>query len=258
MCELLGISSDQPLNWSVLLGRFSQRGGVAADNPDGWGFAYAEGDAWHVHKAPEAAAGSAEFTRLAHTATSDLLIAHVRKANPVTACLYANTHPFVRTCCGQQWVFAHNGKVPEIVDQDGCCHPVLSQPLGETDSEHAFCYLLDEIAAVFADDALNSTSFWLQTVALIGDSIAHYGQFNFLMSDGIHLLAYGHDRLYRLRRHDEGIATVLIASEPLTDDGSWEPFSPGELLVARQGEVVTVMRAQHAEGTAAAGQCLRG
>ena len=55
MCELLGISSDRPLNLSTLLGRFGQRGGADADNPDGWGFAYREDNAWCVHKAPEAA-----------------------------------------------------------------------------------------------------------------------------------------------------------------------------------------------------------
>ena len=258
MCELFGISSDRPLNLSTLLDRFGQRGGAAADNPDGWGFAYREDDAWRVHKAPEAAAGSAEFARLAQTATSDLLIAHVRKANPVTAQVHANTHPFVRSCCGREWVFAHNGKLSEVVQPDGCCHPQLSQPLGETDSEHAFCFLLDEIATVFADDAVHNKSFWLQTVVRLSDSIAGQGRFNFLMSDGIHLLAYGHDRLYHLRRRDKGITTIQIASEPLTDDGGWEAFKPGELLVARHGEVVTIMQSRCAERTGVVSQCIRG
>lgn len=247
MCELLGISSDRPLNLSTLLGRFSQRGGAVADNPDGWGFAYREDNAWRVHKAPEAAAGNAEFARLAQPATSDLLIAHVRKANPVTARVHANTHPFVRNCCGRQWVFAHNGTLAEVVQPDGCCHPQISQPLGETDSEHAFCFLLDEIAAVFAADAIDSESFWLRTVVRLSDSIAKQGRFNFLMSDGRHLLAYGHDRLYRLRRHDSGGRTVLIASEPLTHDEAWEAFQPGDLLVARGGEITNVLRTQTKE-----------
>ena len=50
--------------------------------------------------------------RLAAGLTSDLLIAHVRKANPPTARVPANTHPFRRDCCGRAWVFAHNGAVP--------------------------------------------------------------------------------------------------------------------------------------------------
>lgn len=246
MCQLLGVSSDSPAQWSGVMEAFGQQGGATADNPDGWGVAWRETAEWHLHKAPEAASTSLRFDRLTQELRTQLLIAHVRKANPVTAHVPRNTHPFLRTCRGRQWVFAHNGKLPEILHPEGCCHPRLSRSLGETDSEHAFCFLLDEIASVFADDAICSQSFWLQTVVQLSDSIARQGQFNFLMSDGTYLLAYGHDRLYRSRSYRDDHSILLIASAPLTQDAAWESFRPGELLVARNGEVVTVLQRRRA------------
>ncbi|GMR08618.1 MAG: class II glutamine amidotransferase [Gammaproteobacteria bacterium] len=238
MCELFGMSSDQPVELVTSLTRFGKRGGETADNPDGWGLAWQEADAWQLHKAPEAAAQSQHFATLAETIHTDLLIAHVRKANPPSAFTMENTHPFVRDCCGRSWVFVHNGKVPEVTQPQGCCHPHQSQPRGETDSEHAFYFLLDEIASVFGDSLSESNASWLQRLAKLSENIASYGQFNFLMSDGRYLIAYGHDRLHRLQCQHHGIKMTLLASEPLSDDEAWEVFPPGELQVYLEGELI--------------------
>ena len=238
MCELFGISSNRPVDLTVSLKLFGKRGGETAENPDGWGLAYRESGRFVLQKEPEAAASSQLFSQLAEALRSNLIIAHVRKANPPTARTMANTHPFARDCCGRPWVFAHNGKVPEVVQPDGCCHPNLSRPLGETDSEHAFCFLLDEIASVFHSAPSIGRTNWLQTLAMLSGSIAAYGQFNFLLSDGEHLIAYGHDRLPRVQRRCKDIKITLLASEPLTDNERWEAFGPGELQVFRKGERV--------------------
>jgi glutamine amidotransferase len=123
MCELFGMSSDRPISARGPLSLFRLRGGETADNPDGWGLAYVEGDAFAIRKALEAAARSASFAKLAAHIRSRLIIAHVRRANPPTAHTLENTHPFMRTCCGRRWVFAHNGQAPEIVAAQGCRHP---------------------------------------------------------------------------------------------------------------------------------------
>ncbi|OFZ68506.1 MAG: hypothetical protein A2Z01_05015 [Betaproteobacteria bacterium RBG_16_58_11] len=214
------------------------RGGETADNPDGWGLAYLEGDAFAIHKAPEAAARSASFAKLAQQIHSRLIIAHVRKANPPTAHTLENTHPFMRTCCDRHWVFAHNGQVPEVVAPQGCCHPRHSSPGGETDSEHAFIYLLEEIAGTFPGAPPATMDAWFETLAMRSAAIAEYGQFNFLMSEGEHLIAYGHDRLHSQQRIEDGVQSVLIASVPLTGDESWEAFAPDELRVYRSGRLL--------------------
>ena len=236
MCELLGINSNRPVEMRTLLGLFARRGGETADNPDGWGLAYFDGNDFLLHKAPEAAADSALLLSLSETIRSNLVIAHVRKANPPTSHTLANTHPFVRDCCGRHWVFAHNGKVPELLQSGGCCHPQLSHPLGDTDSEHAFYFLLDEIAGVFTGSDSVKTAIWLQTLAKLSGAIAAYGQFNFLLSDGERLIAYGHDRLHRLQQNHGDHKVTLIASEPLTDE-NWEVFLPGQLQVYEGGEL---------------------
>lgn len=242
MCELFGITSNRPVDLAVSLKLFGKRGGEAAENPDGWGLAYRESGRFVLQKEPQAAASSELFAKLAEAVRSNLVIAHVRKANPPTARTMANTHPFARDCCARPWVFGHNGKVPEVVQPDGCCHPQLSRPLGETDSEHAFCFLLDEFAGVFHAAAPIGHADWLQTLATLSGSIAAYGRFNFLMSDGEHLIAYGHDRLHCLQRRCKDIKVTLLASEPLTDNERWEAFRPGELQVFRQGERVSCWR----------------
>lgn len=238
MCELFGMSSDRPISAHTPLSLFGMRGGESADNPDGWGLAYLEGDAFALHKAPEPAARSALFAKLSAQIHSQLIIAHVRKANPPTAHTLENTHPFMHTCCGRHWVFAHNGQVPEVVAPQGCCHPRHSHPGGETDSEHAFFYLLEEIAGTFSSASLETMDTWFKTLAMRSAAIAEYGQFNFLMSDGEHLIAYGHDRLHSQQRIEDGVQSVLIASVPLTGDESWEAFAPDELRVYRGGQLL--------------------
>jgi len=74
--------------------------------------------------------------------------------------------------------------------------------------------------------------------------VASLGQFNFVMSDGEHLIAYGHDRLHYLERPSSGqfdgltVNSVLVATEPLDENKKWTAFEPGELRVYRAGRMV--------------------
>jgi glutamine amidotransferase len=63
------------------------------------------------------------------------VIAHIRQANRGIVAL-ENTHPFTRELWGRNWTYAHNGQL-RYKSGDGNFHPV-----GETDSEKAFCWLL--------------------------------------------------------------------------------------------------------------------
>jgi len=44
--------------------------------------------------------------------------------------------------------------------------------------------------------------------------------------------------LYCLQSHHEGADTVFIASEPLTEDTTWEVFQSGELRVYQNGSLI--------------------
>lgn len=236
MCELLGISADKPKVMSKWLGAFRKRGGDIADNPDGWGVARWQGERVVIEKSPEPGCRSLHLGELAESLTSDLLIAHVRKATHPAAPGYLNTHPFALDCCGREWVFAHNGMVPDVIARPcplGGCHPD-----GQTDSEFAFCHLLAGIVDSYGRENLDH---WLIRLAESADTIASFGKFNFLLSDGEMLIAHGHDRLHHVEG-SEGCA--VIATEPL-GDGDWQEFAPSELRVYRRGQLL----AKHAGRT---------
>ena len=70
------------------------------------------------------------------------------------------------------------------------------------------------------------------------------------MSDGEHLIAYGHDRLHYLERSGseqfDGIPlnSVLVATEPLDKSAAWITFQPGELRLYRSGKLIERMMTQ--------------
>lgn len=239
MCELFGMSTSRPQAAAEALAEFRLRGGITADNPDGWGLAYWDRNRWHLAKEPVPAAGSARLARLVRSVRSSLIIAHLRKAKypPIPGML--NTHPFQRVCCGRQWVFAHNGLVPAVVALERDNGNPVCHPQGETDSEYAFCHLLSGIARQFGDAAPGQPGAWFQALAAVSELVASFGQFNFLMSDGEHLIAYGHDRLHFLEQQSgDGTCRALVASEPLGDSARWQSFEAGELRIYRFGTLV--------------------
>ena len=243
MCELFGLSAGSPMPAAEALRAFRARGGLAADNPDGWGLACWEDDILHLFKEPEPAGLSTLFGELCETVRSRLIVAHVRKARLPPINTLTNTHPFQRICCGKEWVFAHNGLVPEIVEVELANANPVCRPTGETDSEHAFCHLLGRIAQQFQHAPPTAGTAWLETVATVSEAVASHGKFNFLMSDGEYLIAYGHDRLHYVEERGRDPAgtpvlpSVMIATEPLDGREGWIAFAPGELRVYRLGRL---------------------
>lgn len=238
MCELFGMSASQAVTTRGALGDFRLRGGLAADNPDGWGVAWWEKGVFHLAKEPLPACESASFARLCETTRSNLIVAHVRKARFPPVNTMDNTHPFQRACCGKEWVFAHNGLVPDLVEMERANHDSVCQPAGETDSEYAFCHLLSHISQNIQAFPAANADVSFTTVATISELIASHGKFNFLMSDGESLIAYGHDRLHYLEQQGpDAQGSVMIATEPLPGEGNWIAFEPGELRIYRLGRV---------------------
>lgn len=250
MCELFGISSDQPVAANQELNAFRLRGSQASGNPDGWGIAWQANGAFRLVKEPAPAHQSTLFEQLCDTTISSLVIAHIRKASFPPVINMGNTHPFQQVCCGKEWVFAHNGMVPDIVEIEMSSNNPVCCPTGRTDSEYAFCHLLGRIAEHFHGTPSAAPSSWLENLATVSGLVASLGKFNFLMSDGEHLIAYGHDRLHYLERSgsDQHDATqgnsVLVATEPPDDRAAWTAFQPGELRLYRSGKMIGRMMTQ--------------
>lgn len=245
MCQLLGMNCNVPTDIVFSFTGFATRGGTTDSHNDGWGIAFFEG-AGVRHFVDHEAAAASPIARLIKQVPikSTNVIAHIRKATRGRVVL-ENCHPFVRELWGRYWVFAHNGDLKDFA-------PVLDgpfRPVGTTDSELAFCFLLQELRHRFGDQPPAQAPLQAALVALVTD-IAQSGTFNLLLSDGTALYAHCSTELhYLVRQHpfakaqlaDEDLSVdfsevttardrvAIIVTKPLTDDETWIRFAPGEM-----------------------------
>jgi predicted glutamine amidotransferase len=157
----------------------------------------------------------------------------------------------VRELWGRYWVFAHNGNLKGFAPR---LHGAF-RPVGDTDSELAFCWLMQELAKAHA--AVPSIEELRCTLAELLPIPAAHGSFNALLSNGQALWAHCSTQLYWLeRRHPFGAAhladddlsvnfaalttpgdrVALVATQPLTRGETWTAFAPGELRVFVGGQ----------------------
>jgi predicted glutamine amidotransferase len=252
MCELLGMECNVPTDIVFSFSGLALRGGLKGPHADGWGLALYQGRAARTFLEPSAAANSplAKFVRQNPIKTL-LAIAHVRKMTRGRVTL-ENTHPFVRELWGRHFVFAHNGTVRNVRKfRLGRFHPI-----GDTDSEYAFCALLHMLDRAFPDGCPRARRDVWAAVAKFGGRIGRDGTFNFLMGDGRHLYARCATKLsYIVRKAPFRKATLadddlsvdfsavttpndrvaVIATQPLTRDEEWTIGQPGEMWVFREG-----------------------
>jgi glutamine amidotransferase len=252
MCQLLGMNCNVPTDICFSFTGFHQRGGRTDHHSDGWGIAFFEGYGCRLFLDPAAAAQSpvAQLVR-SYPIRSKNVIAHIRKATRGPVCL-ENTHPFMRELWGRYWIFAHNGTLEAFA-------PPLNRdyrPVGTTDSELAFCHLLERLRERFGADAPELPRL-RDALRAWADEVAGFGVFNFLLSNGEYLFAHCSDRLSYIVRQapfatahlvDEDVAVdfsevttpndrvAVIATLPLTDNEEWTALEPGELAVFHDGE----------------------
>src|SRR6195952_5903664 len=96
------------------------------------------------------------------------VIAHIRKATQGGVAL-ENTHPFVRELWGRYWVFAHNGDLKGFAPK---LHAAF-RPVGDTDSEQAFCWILQELSKHHA--SLPTIEALTETLSELVPAIARHG-----------------------------------------------------------------------------------
>ncbi len=150
MCELLALSSSQPARLTFSLHTLAARGGLTGRSHDGWGVAFYQERDVALFREPAAAADSGLVHYLeSQGPATGLAISHIRHATRGEVSL-ANTQPFARELGGRTPVFAHNGALPGI---GGSAVLTIGahRPVGQTDSEHAFCALLDDELVAIRD-----------------------------------------------------------------------------------------------------------
>lgn len=259
MCELLALNANTPTDMGFSFRGLSRRGGACGEHADGWGLASFTPDRSGLtllrEEAP--AAFSALADQLAERSPKALVsIAHIRKATRGVVAL-ENCHPFSRSWQEQTWVFAHNGDLQGAIPLGD-----RYRPFGSTDSEAAFCWILEELDRAGVDPADSGALF--QQLHRCAAALAERGTFNALISNGQWLFATATSRLHWLTRRapfrhatladppfqvdfsaltSASDVVTILSTEPLTTDEHWHPFQAGESLLFRAGEVI--QRSRH-------------
>lgn len=254
MCELLAMSANTPTDIRFSFTGLRQRGGKTGPHRDGWGLGLFEQGGLRCFHDPLPASESKIAELIAQLPIKvTVAIAHIRQAN-VGAIELKNTHPFQREVNGKYWCFAHNG---QLADSEQLISDSGFQPVGTTDSERAFCWLLNcaHAASVALSDAQQGYPFIKQHC----DQLRRLGVYNMLLSDGDTLYCYCTSKLHWITRrapfgqthlndvdwrvnfaeetgqHD---VVTIVATEPLTRGEQWAAMAPGELMVWQQGEML--------------------
>ncbi len=272
MCELFCLSSRIPTVTTFSLEAFARRGGRTTRMVDGWGLAFYDGRDARLFKEPEPAGDSGwlKFIEQRRIPTR-LLMSHIRHATQGGVSL-ANTQPFARELGGCMHIFAHNGRLDQI-EKRHAGEWNRFRPIGDSDSEIAFCILLQRLSELRPEGATAALDARLSVVARFAADLRRLGPANFLYADGDVLFAHAHRRmqadgmiappgLWRLHRRcpvdidalpEAGVAIearggrdqamTLLASVPLTDE-PWTPLAEGEIVIVRDGDEVPAHRAR--------------
>ncbi|MEL7371646.1 MAG: class II glutamine amidotransferase, partial [Myxococcota bacterium] len=258
--RMVALSFDGPSSPSVTLKGLERphRG-----QPFGWGFAwYPVQSAAALVVKDATSLGDNAMTKLLREwerFRSTIFVSHLRGA--ARALAEQDTHPFSRSFGGREWVFAHNGDL-DAFDIDEGIETVLPLsstvivPVGRTDSERAFCWLLEQCAAVkaysLADVGWEQLHAWFRYLDDLGTA-------NLMLTDGRDLVVYGDNNGYNRLHHgrllppdvpellrtddvDIGLTdardrtrTAIIFSTSPPEETKLKPMHDGQLIVVRRG-----------------------
>jgi len=254
VCELLGMSANVPTDICFSFSGLMQRGGRTGPHKDGFGITFYEGKGCRNFKDAQPSCDSV-IARLIkdYPIKSCTVISHIRQANRGNISL-ENTHPFTRELWGHSWTFAHNG---QLTGYQKALPIKYHIPVGQTDSERAFCWLLDQIFERFGKRKPRSMKSVFRFIASRCEELRALGVYNMLITDGVYLFAYCTNKLsWITRRAPFGEATLIdeemtvdfkketsandvvtvITTTPLTGDEHWHKMLPGESVLFKHGE----------------------
>ncbi|MHA1907839.1 MAG: class II glutamine amidotransferase [Candidatus Thorarchaeota archaeon] len=263
MCDLLGMSFNMSVGARISLDMFQERG---KENPDGWGLAFYKGMQLQLVKEAQPAVKSPLFDFVESYPESKTFISHVRRSTMGTRS-YANTHPFYRVVTidknRSEYSFAHNGTLTDM----GMLKLSTLKPIGETDSEHLMCYLLEGLVdngfSGFPPEAFKLIEGKLRQINTVENTL------NCILSDGEYILCYSDENLHNgglryaeqkqpfssvdlidedttlgfvnlsanIEGDEEGPSGYVVVTRALSGN-EWIEFKPGELIVFRHGHIV--------------------
>lgn len=260
MSYLLGLSFDLEASPSIRL-KAPPKSVYQHRQPFGWGIAwYPSGDqAAVVIKDPTSVENSAMTQLLKDWKRfrSSVFLSHIRGAAKRRT--QQDTHPFSQSYARRTWLIAHTGDLEHDYQE----HLPMGdkpefEPIGRTDSEYVFCWLLGHIARAgartLADVGWERLHGWLRT-------INQHGTANLMITDGLDLAVYCDQNAYsslhwtrvtppHAQQHFENEALTLDLDDPMDQNQTmcvfsttpmsamrWQPMEPGQLMIARRGTI---------------------
>jgi transglutaminase-like putative cysteine protease/predicted glutamine amidotransferase len=172
---------------------------------------------------------------------------------------HTETQPFSRSFAGHDWLFMHNGDLDkaELEKLHGNMTYLL-EPLGNTDSELAFCNLLTQFwelkARRIADVKPEILHSWFKRFDTLGSS-------NMTLSDGNSIVCFhgsqspkpmyyariqppDNQQTYQseaaevsLNDPRDTFRTVLMVSSSSFTQGDWIDMTPGQMIIIRRGAI---------------------
>lgn len=254
MTQLLGINTEKEVKIDLA---FKLPSSFTEDNPDGWGYAFFNNGEWQLFKQSldvDKVLRIGFKTLSTHEIFGKTLISHIRYATHGESS-YENTHPFDYDLFDYRWVFAHYGHLRlyrQIVDRGE-----FFKAKGDTDSEDAFCFILEEIRKMGRKDNIKELAAVIEKAAA---DLSKQGGLNFLLSHGDTLFAYysGYKSLYytvlrppfkknifgennqiKFEIVTENVKEPisLIASEEIVKFEYWKELEVGKVYIFRNGDL---------------------
>jgi predicted glutamine amidotransferase len=243
VCRLLGAVSRRQttLRHSLLsapnsLRSQSERDGWGQSHEDGWGLGwYDPAGRARVLKQPAWAAHSPEFDQAAREIATKMAVGHVRRAtvgrrDPI------HTHPFALG----DWMLAQNGGIGQLWHDRIAAALGSGVIAGETSGEHLLAWLYAHVGDQTGAAQEPGIIACLQALIARPRSITSA---NFILTTGDRLFAFHyavheyHALCWTTRRR-----SVIVASEPTTDDEVWYDVPNGCLLVVDSGGMPELLR----------------
>lgn len=267
MCELFALSSSSPTEVSFSLDEFSKHGGLTGHHRHGWGIAYYDKNTARIIKEASQASDSACLNFIKnYSILSQIIMSHIRYATQGEVS-FRNTQPFSRELAGKQHVFTHNGHLEDLQGNPKYSNKRY-QPMGDTDSEKAFCYLMSKMVKIWDNNLSPKLADRQQICISFAQEMTTLGLANFIYSDSEYVYIFSHKRVVKnkenaeiklpglhvlMRQCDVDISDTsikglqiekkqaqnvfLVSSVPLNDE-NWLALKEGETMVFKQGKLV--------------------
>lgn len=243
-------------------------------NGDGFGvgwYAPEECDTPAIFKDVTPAWNNQNLASLATVIRSHCILAHVRAATPGLPVSQLNCHPF----SWGQFLFAHNGQIGDFRTirrgiQSELSDEAFNLLSGSTDSEHLFALFIKYYDPTVFDSELHAMAAALNAAINTIEAIAtEHGvdtpsHLNLVLTDGeraviTRYVSHGtdapnslyvhtgsayecNDGVCRMRDHSATGETLIVASEPLSQDEGWRPVAENSMLLIDENYVIEERR----------------